>query len=984
MFSTGNSSEVQRLQCKLKEAEESLQKAAQYGLQLLDGHLDLQNQLEEQRIEMTNSIEALEQEKYSLQREVELKGRMLDSLRSECDVVKGQQKLLWDQQETQLERKHTLELIEYKNKAEQMKVELEEARLNERQLKHKLELQTEALRDKTEELRALTDRAQETMSAEVLELQVEKAELECAKTALQEELQEAQYKEQQLQLATTNLQRQMEQLREEKEEREKEAVSCFNALEKAREANQMLQIQLDQMMQQAQDPNSRGNSLFAEVQIATLMQLQGSRVDPGQLERLQSMLSEKNSEIETLMMKLRRLEKVEMTVKAQPSCAPAVDTDSNDGTYYTDLLKMQLSNSVKDAERLGDELSMQRIKALSESQRVLEMERKLFSAERALKHCQSDNIKLQVKLDEFRLKYEPNDVNKSRVQKRRREKFLVDGLPDGSEQKEDETRTVEMDPSAWVKEELREEPQPSTAERLPVTPLQPVQIPEPSPQLPRDSKCVRISEEPPITIPSPPRSPPVDCKIKTEEAEVTMVTESENRRADRKKQVKSQGAIHVASERTMENQCQVPRSYCSGLKAALFLWLLSFHFVSANYEKTFSALTVIENSEASDSNGEAHVDDEVDPEDLEVFQPTDQWQTLRPGQAVPAGSHVRLNLQTGQREVKQGEEGSLKYWSYGKRKGMVNTQASSFTAQELKKALKKFKEEGVEPTSKDKEKEEAELRAQYRPIEELKRDMAQLEMLVETDFQIISRLIAKFNHSSSTADEKVAALLDLEYLVHQVDNAQDLVSMGGLKLVEAVEGGALQKLLTLLATERPMGVKKKLLFAVGSLLRHFPYAQSHFLRMGGVQVLGELFRESGSGALRVRVVTLIYDMIIEKELISQSGLDPIPDSSHQERLRQYAQISLLPLLAEQGWCNLVPELLTSPDHDWREKALRTLLAMMPNCQPQYRQNQVLTHSLSTLQEQYEELALSEQDLGEEDGYFGEILGLLNSVLLKVQ
>ncbi|KAI1884997.1 hypothetical protein AGOR_G00215650 [Albula goreensis] len=592
MFSTGNSSEVQRLQCKLKEAEESLQKAAQYGLQLLDGHLDLQNQLEEQRIEMTNSIEALEQEKYSLQREVELKGRMLDSLRSECDVVKGQQKLLWDQQETQLERKHTLELIEYKNKAEQMKVELEEARLNERQLKHKLELQTEALRDKTEELRALTDQAQETMSAEVLELQVEKAELESAKTALQEELQEAQYKEQQLQLATTNLQRQMEQLREEKEEREKEAVSCFNALEKAREANQMLQIQLDQMMQQAQDPNSRGNSLFAEVedkraemerqlismrvqhqslqkqhafskqqlhrmkvQIATLMQLQGSRVDPGQLERLQSMLSEKNSEIETLMMKLRRLEKVEMTVKAQPSCAPAVDTDSNDGTYYTDLLKMQLSNSVKDAERLGDELSMQRIKALSESQRVLEMERKLFSAERALKHCQSDNIKLQVKLDEFRLKYEPNDVNKSRVQKRRREKFLVDGLPDGSEQKEDETRTVEMDPSAWVKEELREEPQPPTAERLPVTPLQPVQIPEPSPQLPRDSKCVRICEEPPITIPSPPRSPPVDCKIKTEEAEVTMVMESENRRADRKKQVKSQGAIHVASERTMENQC---------------------------------------------------------------------------------------------------------------------------------------------------------------------------------------------------------------------------------------------------------------------------------------------------------------------------------------------------------------------------------------------------------------------------------------------
>lgn len=52
--------------------------------------------------------------------------------------------------------------------------------------------------------------------------------------------------------------------------------------------------------------------LILQVQIATLMQLQGSRADPAQLERLQSMLSEKNSEIQALMIKLRRLEKVEV------------------------------------------------------------------------------------------------------------------------------------------------------------------------------------------------------------------------------------------------------------------------------------------------------------------------------------------------------------------------------------------------------------------------------------------------------------------------------------------------------------------------------------------------------------------------------------------------------------------------------------------------------------------------------------------------
>lgn len=50
--------------------------------------------------------------------------------------------------------------------------------------------------------------------------------------------------------------------------------------------------------------------------------------------------------------------------------------------------------------------------------------------------------------------------------------------------------------------------------------------------------------------------------------------------------------------------------------------------------------------------------------------------------------------------------------------------------------------------------------------------------------------------------------------------------------VEAIEGGALQKLLVILATEQPLTAKKKVLFALCSLLRHFPYAQQQFLKLG--------------------------------------------------------------------------------------------------------------------------------------------------------
>lgn len=51
---------------------------------------------------------------------------------------------------------------------------------------------------------------------------------------------------------------------------------------------------------------------------------------------------------------------------------------------------------------------------------------------------------------------------------------------------------------------------------------------------------------------------------------------------------------------------------------------------------------------------------------------------------------------------------------------------------------------------------------------------------------------------------------------------------------------------------------------MASLLRHFPYAQRHFLTHGGLQVLSELFRTDNSGILRTRIVTMLYDMITEK------------------------------------------------------------------------------------------------------------------------
>jgi hypothetical protein len=64
----------------------------------------------------------------------------------------------------------------------------------------------------------------------------------------------------------------------------------------------------------------------------------------------------------------------------------------------------------KENESARGELSIQRMKALLESQRALEIERKLFAKERCLQLSESENVKLRAKLDELKLKYEPEGV----------------------------------------------------------------------------------------------------------------------------------------------------------------------------------------------------------------------------------------------------------------------------------------------------------------------------------------------------------------------------------------------------------------------------------------------------------------------------------------------------------------------------------------------------------------------------------------------
>ncbi|XP_018884080.4 protein Spindly isoform X2 [Gorilla gorilla gorilla] len=597
---------ITNLRCRLKEAEEERLKAAQYGLQLVESQNELQNQLDKCRNEMMTMTESYEQEKYTLQREVELKSRMLESLSCECEAIKQQQKMHLEKLEEQLSRSHGQEVNELKTKIEKLKVELDEARLSEKQLKHQVDHQKELLSCKSEELRIMSERVQESMSSEMLALQIELTEMESMKTTLKEEVNELQYRQEQLELLITNLMRQVDRLKEEKEEREKEAVSYYNALEKARVANQDLQVQLDQALQQALDPNSKGNSLFAEVedrraamerqlismkvkyqslkkqnvfnreqmqrmklQIATLLQMKGSQTEFEQQERLLAMLEQKNGEIKHLLGEIRNLEKFKNLYESMES-KPSVDAGTlEDNTYYTDLLQMKLDNLNKEIESTKGELSIQRMKALFESQRALDIERKLFANERCLQLSESENMKLRAKLDELKLKYEPEETVEVPVLKKRREVLPVDittakdacvnNSAVGGEvyrlppQKEE----TQFCPNSLEDKNLQLEK--SVSIHTPVVSLSPHKNLPVDMQLKKEKKCVKLIGVPADAEALSERSgnTPNSPRLAAESKLQTEVKEGKETASKLEKETckKSHPILHVSSKSTPETQC---------------------------------------------------------------------------------------------------------------------------------------------------------------------------------------------------------------------------------------------------------------------------------------------------------------------------------------------------------------------------------------------------------------------------------------------
>ena len=76
------------------------------------------------------------------------------------------------------------------------------------------------------------------------------------------------------------------------------------------------------------------------------------------------------------------------------------------------------------------------------------------------------------------------------------------------------------------------------------------------------------------------------------------------------------------------------------------------------------------------------------------------------------------------------------------------------------------------------------MKKKFRSIEEIRKELEDhMGMKVKSDAQIMKIKIDLLKAENATEEEQSIALEDLEYYVHQIDNAVDLEKMHGLEVV---------------------------------------------------------------------------------------------------------------------------------------------------------------------------------------------------------
>ncbi|XP_014098922.2 nucleotide exchange factor Sil1 [Bactrocera oleae] len=392
-----------------------------------------------------------------------------------------------------------------------------------------------------------------------------------------------------------------------------------------------------------------------------------------------------------------------------------------------------------------------------------------------------------------------------------------------------------------------------------------------------------------------------------------------------------------------------------------------------------------------------------------TFVLTTEWQQIEEGQILPSGVHVRVNLQTGKKEAKLlnnqevNENNKIKgalvnveeniYEASWKESSTKNKVKISKTLSEALKSLPKDSL-GIEYSPEKLE----QIKRDFKTYSELKESYKNLQKEFRSDGELITKLIDEYKNLSKENEEQpitlktkintqLRILEDLDYLVHQIDNALWFIGKGGLdeillplvvnetninlrtkavrllgaltlnnplaqiKVFEKNIGGYLAQIL--ISSEHSEELSSAL-YAFGSLLRKFPLALQRILSTSGTQALVAVLAKKCELKVKAKSITLISDIIVEKKLvISNYAYSDSPSAA-----AQYAELNLQEWLHLSGFCETVDSLVSSQLYELLEQPDLTeyfaigLENAAEICESVWSKSAELRHTLLTIKNRY--------------------------------
>lgn len=382
--------------------------------------------------------------------------------------------------------------------------------------------------------------------------------------------------------------------------------------------------------------------------------------------------------------------------------------------------------------------------------------------------------------------------------------------------------------------------------------------------------------------------------------------------------------------------------------------------------------------------------------------------------------HYRINLETGHKEAKllekENEPKALIPLEQEKNDEMssdnVNTDVDIEAVRlRLEEALKNIPSEKFDDVTEEKWKE---ITKKFKSYEEIKEDLKELELNMQTDSELMTELVDKYlkikgNDGSAIAD-KLTIFEDFEYLSHSVDNALLFISLGGLESIiipnlNQSNDAILSKTLTTLGVilqnnrEAKSYVMEKTnignylinilsksinsnqlsatLFAYGSLMRNNRKVSSELFKKGMAVLIDVIEKTEISLSVKTKALVLIDDLLSSDEIKDQAYVNLIDKSRMCKQLDQHFTLNRNGFIADVESTEKTIKALTGLRHhclhNWSESpAFRhTLLVLLNNAKSQlelddedlkfvYSENASLLEELNNFL--YSELKISQDDL----------------------